>query len=113
LSIAKQALKARMDSVDITRALESGGSVPLADLRQAEELQYAASVQIPQLEQQIQQEENALRLLLGENPGPVVHTDPNALAPIPQDLPVGLPSRLLERRPDILRAEQQLIGANA
>jgi multidrug efflux system outer membrane protein len=70
-------------------------------------------VQIPQLEQQIQQEENALRLLVGQNPGPIAHTDPNALAPVPQDLPVGLPSRLLERRPDILQAEQQLIEANA
>ena len=113
LSIAKQTLKARKDSVDLTRTLESGGSVPLADVRQAEELQYAASVQVPQLEQQIQQGENALRLLLGKTPGPVAHTDPNALAPVPQDLPVGLPSRLLERRPDILQAEQQLIVANA
>jgi multidrug efflux system outer membrane protein len=113
LSIAKQTLKARQDSVGLTRRLESGGSVPLADLRQAEELEDAASVQIPQLEQQIQQEENALRLLVGQNPGPIAHTDPNALAPVPQDLPVGLPSRLLERRPDILQAEQQLIEANA
>jgi multidrug efflux system outer membrane protein len=113
LSIAKQTLNARQDSVDLTRRLESGGSVPLADLRQAEELKYAASVQVPQLEQQIQQGENALRLLLGKNPGPVAHTDASALAPVPQDLPVGLPSRLLERRPDILQAEQQLIEANA
>jgi multidrug efflux system outer membrane protein len=113
VSIAKQTLKARQESVDLTRTLESGGSVPLADLRQAEELEYAASVQVPQLEQQIQQAENAMRLLLGRNPGPVVHTDANALAPVPQDLPVGLPSRLLERRPDILQAEQQLIEANA
>jgi multidrug efflux system outer membrane protein len=113
LSIAKQTLKARKDSVDLTRTLESGGSVPLADLRQAEELEYAASVQIPQLEQQIQQAENALQLLLGKNPGPTAHTDPNALAPAPQEIPVGLPSRLLERRPDILQAEQQLIEANA
>ena len=97
LSIAKQTLKARQDSVDLTRRLESGGSVPLADLRQAEELEYAASVQVPQLEQEIQQEENALRLLLGQNPGPVTHSDANALAPVPQDLPVGLPSRVLER----------------
>jgi multidrug efflux system outer membrane protein len=113
LSIAKQTLKARLDSVDLTRRLESGGSVPLADLRQAEELEYAASVQIPQLEQQIQQGENALRLLLGKSPGPVAHIDPSALAPVPQDLPVGLPSHWLERRPDILQAEQQLIEANA
>jgi multidrug efflux system outer membrane protein len=113
LFIAKQTLKARQESVDLTRTLESGGSVPLADLRQAEELKYAASVQVPQLEQQIQQGENALRLLLGQNPGPVAHTDANALAPVPQDLPVGLPSRLLERRPDILQVEHQLIEANA
>ena len=71
LSIAKQTLKGRQDSVDLTRTLESGGSVSLADLRQAEELQYAASVQVPQLEQQIQQGENALRLLLGKTPGPI------------------------------------------
>jgi multidrug efflux system outer membrane protein len=113
ISIAKQTLKVRKDSVDLTRRLESGGSVPLSDLRQAEELEYAASVQVPQLEQQIQQEENALRLLIGKNPGPVAHTDANALAPVPQDLPVGIPSRLLERRPDVLQAEQELVEANA
>jgi outer membrane protein, multidrug efflux system len=113
LDIAKQTLKARQESTELTRTLESGGSVPLADLRQAEELEYTASVQVPQLEEQIQQEENALRLLLGQNPGPITHNDANALAPVPQDLPVGLPSRLLERRPDILEAEQQLVAANA
>jgi multidrug efflux system outer membrane protein len=113
LAIAKQTFKARQESMELTRTLESAGSVPLADLRQAEELEYAASVQIPQLEQQIQQEENAIRLLLGKNPGTVDRADPNALAPVPQDLPVGLPSRLLERRPDIGQAEQQLIAANA
>jgi multidrug efflux system outer membrane protein len=113
LAIAKQTLKARQESADLTRTLELGGSVPLADLRQAEELEYVASVQVPQLEQQIQQEENSIQLLLGNNPGSVARTDPNALAPVPRDLPVGLPSRLLERRPDIRQAEQQLIAANA
>ncbi|HET6205576.1 MAG TPA: efflux transporter outer membrane subunit [Terracidiphilus sp.] len=113
LEIAKATLKTRHESTELTRTLESGGSVPLSDLRQAEELEYTASAQIPQIEQQIQQEENGLRLLLGQAPGPVAHTDPAALNPPPQDLPVGLPSRLLERRPDILQAEQQLIAANA
>jgi len=113
LAIAKQTLQTRQQSVDLTRRLADGGSAPLSDLRQAEELQYTASSQIPELEQQIQQQENALRLLLGQNPGPVAHTDENALAPPPQDLPVGLPSSLLERRPDILQAEQQLVAANA
>jgi outer membrane protein, multidrug efflux system len=113
LAIARETLKDRQESVELTRVLVSGGSNPLSDLRQAEENEYTASAEIPQLEEQIQQEENALRLLLGQNPGPVAHADPNALTPVPQNLPVGLPSRLLERRPDILEAEQQLIAANA
>jgi multidrug efflux system outer membrane protein len=113
LAIAQQTLKTRQQSVDLTRRLESGGSVPLSDLRQAEELLYTASAQVPQLQQQIQQQENALRLLLGQNPGTVAHTDLSALDPAPENLPVGLPSRLLERRPDILEAEEQLIAANA
>ena len=113
LEIAQQTLKARQQSVALTRTLVSGGYSPLSDLRQAEELEYTASARIPQLEEQIQQQENALRLLLGQNPGPVAHTAPNTLAPVPQGLPVGVPSRLLERRPDILEAEQQLVEANA
>jgi multidrug efflux system outer membrane protein len=82
-------------------------------VRQAEQLLYTATSQIPQLEQQIQQQENALTLLLGANPGPIGHTDPNALTPPPQDLPTGLPSQLLARRPDIQEAEAQLKEANA
>jgi multidrug efflux system outer membrane protein len=113
VEVTKQTLKARQDSVDLTQRLESGGSVPLSDLRQAEQLLYTASSQLPQLEQQVQQQENALRLLLGENPGPVAHTDPNALTPPPQDLPTGIPSQLLERRPDIQQSEAQLRAANA
>ena len=113
LEIAKQTLKARQQSVALTRTLVSGGYSPLSDLRQAEELEFTASARIPQLEEQIQQQENALRLLLGQNPGPVAHTAPNTLAPVPQNMPVGLPSTLLERRPDILEAEEQLVEANA
>lgn len=113
LEITKETLKARQDSVALTRTLESGGSVPLSDVRQAEQLLYTATSVIPQLEEQIQQQENAIAFLLGENPGPFLHRDPNALAPPPQDLPTGLPSRLLERRPDIQQAEATLISANA
>jgi outer membrane protein, multidrug efflux system len=113
LEVTRHTLKVRQDSVDLTRTLESGGSVPLSDLRQAEELLYTASSEVPQLEQQIQQQENALSLLLGANPGPVAHSAPNALTPPPQDLPAGVPSQLLERRPDIQQAEQTLIAANA
>lgn len=113
LEITKDTLKVRQDSVDLTKTLESGGSVPLSDVRQAEQLLYTASSQIPQLEQQIQQQENAITLLLGENPGPILHKDANALIPPPQNLPTGIPSQLLERRPDIQQAEATLIAANA
>jgi len=113
LEISRQTLEIRQNSVDLTRKLESGGSVPLSDVRQAEQLLYTASSQIPELEQQIQVQENAISLLLGENPGPVVHKAPNALTPPPQDLPTGLTTELLERRPDIQQAEANLISANA
>ena len=113
LEITKQTLKVRENSVALTKTLESGGSVPLSDVRQAEQLLYTATSEIPQLEQQIQQQENAIALLLGENPGPIAHQDPNALAPPPQDLPTGIPSQLLERRPDIQQAEATLVAANA
>jgi multidrug efflux system outer membrane protein len=113
LDITNQTLKVRQDSVDLTKTLESGGSVPLSDVRQAEQLLYTATSQVPQLEEQIQQQENALAFLLGENPGPVEHKDPAALTPPPTDLPTGLPSELLERRPDIQQAEATLIAANA
>jgi multidrug efflux system outer membrane protein len=113
LEIARDTLRIRQDSLDLTRKLEGGGAAPLSDVRQAEQLLYTASSQIPQIQEQIQQTENNLRLLLGADPGPVAHTDPNALKPPPQDLPTGLPAQLLERRPDIQEAEAQLIAANA
>lgn len=113
LEIAKQAVKTRQDSVALTRTLEQGGDAPLSDVRQAEQLLYTATAQIPLLEQQIQQEENAMRLLLGQASGSVAHSSPDALTPPPADLPTGLPSQLLERRPDIQQAEAQLKAANA
>jgi multidrug efflux system outer membrane protein len=113
VDVTRQTIKVRQDSVDLTGRLESGGSVPLSDLRQAEQLLYTATSQLPQLEQQVQQQENAISFLLGDNPGPVTHTDPKALTPPPQQLPTGIPSQLLERRPDIQQAEAQLKAANA
>jgi len=113
LVVAQNTLKTRQDSVDLTRRLSDGGRAPISDLRQAEQLLYTASAAIPALEQQRQQQENAMRLLLGQTPGPVTHTDTTALAPIPESLPAGVPSQLLERRPDIQQAEAQLMAANA
>jgi multidrug efflux system outer membrane protein len=113
LEIARQASKVRQDSVDLTRTLAQGGDAPLSDVREAEQLLYMATSQIPQIQQQIQQDENVMRLLLGQNPGPVAHTSRDVLSPVPENLPTGLPSQLLERRPDIQLAEAQLKAANA
>lgn len=113
LEITQQTIKVRQDSLELTKTLESGGSVPLSDVRQAEQLLYTATSQVPVIERQIQQLENSISLLLGENPGPIAHADPNALLPPSQDVPTGVPSQLLERRPDIQQAEATLIAANA
>ena len=113
LAIARDTLQTRQQSVGLTSRLESGGAVPMSDLRQAEELLYTATSQIPQIQQNIQQQENDLRLLLGQTPGSVRTTDTRALAAPSQTLPPGLPSQLLERRPDIQQTEQQLVAANA
>ncbi len=118
LAITRSTLDARKQSLDLTQKLERGGADSMADVRQAEELYYTAQAQIPDLERQIAQQENNLRLLLGEDPGPIVRniddsTSIIATAPHPADVPVGLPSDLLERRPDVRRAEELLIQANA
>jgi multidrug efflux system outer membrane protein len=113
LAVAQNALGARQNSLSLTQKLETGGAAPLSDVRQAEQLLYTAQAEIPQLQQQIQQTENNLRVLLAQSPGPVAHTDPTALAPPPTDLPPGIPSQLLTRRPDIEQAEAQLMAANA
>jgi multidrug efflux system outer membrane protein len=113
LAITKDTLKARQDSLALTQTLERGGAAPLSDVRQAEQLLYTATSQIPQIEQQIQQQENAIRLLLGEDPGPIARSADYKITPPPAELPVGLPSQLLVRRPDIEQVEQQLIAANA
>jgi multidrug efflux system outer membrane protein len=118
LAITKQTIETRQQSLDLTSKLETGGNTSLADVRQAEELLYTAKAQLPDLQRQIEQQENNLGLLLGRNPGPILRdTDASAdilaHAPHPVDVPVGLPSELLERRPDIRRAEELLVQANA
>ena len=113
LAITRQTIAVRQQSVNLTTTLETGGSAPLSDVRQAQQLLYTATSQVPQLEQQIQQQENALHVLLGENPGPIARPAAHTLTPPPQDLPTGLPSQLLTRRPDIEQAEAQLRAANA
>jgi outer membrane protein, multidrug efflux system len=113
LEITKQTLEARKQSLQLTQTLEQGGSGTLADVRQAEQLLYTAAAAIPDFERQIEQQENSIGILLGRNPGPILRGASEMNWPQPEQLPAGIPSQLLERRPDIQQAEAQLMAANA
>jgi outer membrane protein, multidrug efflux system len=113
LAITRDTLEARKQSLQLTETLEQGGSGTLADVRQAEQLLYTAAAAIPDFERQIEQEENSISILLGRNPGPIIRAASEMNWPQPEQLPAGLPSQLLERRPDIQQAEATLIAANA
>jgi len=113
LEITRRTLASRQDSLRLTRILADGGSTSLLDVRQAEQLVFTAGSEVPSLEQQIEQQENFISILLGNNPAPVPRGRSLTDQPHAPTVPVGLPSSLLERRPDIRQAEQQLIAANA
>jgi multidrug efflux system outer membrane protein len=113
LEISKRTLNSRQESLRLTRILSDGGSTSLLDVRQAEQLVFTASAEIPALEQQIEQQENFLSILLGQNPGDVPRGQTLTEQRQPPEVPPGLPSSLLERRPDIRQAEAQLVAANA
>jgi multidrug efflux system outer membrane protein len=113
LEITQKTLQSRQDSLRLTKTLADGGSVPLMDVRQSEQLVYAASTQIPTYEKQIEQQENYISILLGQNPGPIDRGKKLTEQPLLPSIPAGLPSELIERRPDIRQAEETLIAANA
>jgi multidrug efflux system outer membrane protein len=113
LEISKRTLNSRQESLRLTRILSEGGSTSLLDVRQAEQLVFTASAEIPVLEQQIEQQENFLSILLGQNPGDIPRGQALTEQRQPPEVPPGLPSSLLERRPDIQQAEAQMVAANA
>jgi outer membrane protein, multidrug efflux system len=113
LDISRKTLASRQDSLRLINVLAQHGSASKLDVRQAEQLVYTAGEVIPDLERQIAQEENSLSVLLGENPSGIPRGRPLTEEPILPTVPVGLPSELLERRPDIREAEGNLIAANA
>jgi multidrug efflux system outer membrane protein len=113
LEVSRRTLASRQESLQLTKTLQERGINSLLDVRQAEQLVYTASAQIPDLERRVEQQENALSILLGHNPGPVSRGLLLTAQPHAPEIPAGLPSSLLERRPDIQQAEQLLIAANA
>jgi multidrug efflux system outer membrane protein len=111
--IARATVRTQLDSVNLTFLLLDSGVANKLDVLQAEEVFDSAYVLIPDLERQIGQEEDAISILLGHYPYPVPRGRPLVEQPFPPDVPPGMPSALLERRPDIRQAEQMLIAANA
>jgi len=113
LEISRRTLSSRQDSLELTKTLEQHGINSLLDVRQSEQLVYTAAGEVPDFERQIQQQENAISILLGNNPGDIPRGLKLTEQPHAPEVPVGLPSSLLERRPDIREAEQNLVAANA
>jgi outer membrane protein, multidrug efflux system len=113
LQISNDTLKSRQDSLRLTQIKERGGVASMLDVRQAQSLVETAQTTITDTKRLIAQEEDAISILLGENPTSIPRGKPlNEESLIPA-LPAGLPSSLLERRPDIQEAEQNLVVANA
>ncbi len=113
LEISQRTLETRRDSLRLVQERQGGGVATLLDLRQAEELVSTAAQTVPQLQQQIEQTENQISLLVGKNPDTVVRGRKFMEQEMPPEVPAGLPSSLLERRPDIRAAEAALVSANA
>jgi outer membrane protein, multidrug efflux system len=112
LEIAKATAKSRGESYRIFQDRYSGGIISLLELSQNKSQYEEALAVIPRIEKEVAQQENALSVLLGRDPGPIARGK-NIDQLAPPVVPAGLPSSLLERRPDIREAEQRLIASNA
>jgi multidrug efflux system outer membrane protein len=113
LRITNETVKAQVDSVKLTTLRLQHGVATKLDVLQAQQVLDTANAQVPDLERQIAQEEDAISILLGNYPQDVERGLPLIEQPLPPEVPPGLPSTIIERRPDIREAEQNLIAANA
>jgi len=113
LEIAKRTLASRQESLRIVTARAERGVSNHLELRQAEELVYSAGEVIPATERAIEQQENFLSVLVGKNPGPIIRGLELTAQQMPPEVPAGLPSDLIARRPDIRSAEESLVAAGA
>ena len=113
LQITHETVATQQDSVKLTTLRLQHGVATRLDVLQAQQTLDTANAQIPDLERQIAQEENAISILLGNYPQAVTRGQQLSEQPLPPDVPAGLPSTLLERRPDVHEAEHLLVAANA
>src|SRR6516164_6397135 len=113
LQISRDTVKTQEDDVKLTKLQMDHGVATKLDVLQAQQVLDTANAAIPDLERQIAQEENAISILLGNYPQGVERGRPLVDQPLPPEVPPGLPSALLDHRPDIRQAEQNLVAANA
>jgi outer membrane protein, multidrug efflux system len=113
LEISHRTVKSFQDTLDIFQHRFDGGYASGLEIARAQAALSNVAATIPDLERQILAQENALSLLLGRNPGPIARGATLADQNDPPEVPAGLPAQLLERRPDLREAEQNLIAANA
>jgi len=113
LEYVRESIKTRTVSLGLVTARQQGGVATMLDVDQAKTLVTTAQAYAALLEKGQEQTENLINLLLGKHPGPVARGKSLTEQPQPPQVPSGLPSALLERRPDLRIAEQQLIAANA
>jgi multidrug efflux system outer membrane protein len=113
LQITRETVTTQEDSVKLTKLRVDHGVATKLDVLQAQQVLDTANAQIPDLERQIAQEEDAISILLGNYPQGVPRGRPLVEQTLPPEVPPGLPSSLIERRPDIREAEQNLVAANA
>jgi multidrug efflux system outer membrane protein len=113
LEITNQTIKTQQGSVKLTQLRVDHGVATKLDVLQAQQTLDTANATIPDLQRQIAQEENAISILLGNYPQGITRGRPLVEQPLPPEVPPGLTSSLLQRRPDIREAEQNLVAANA
>jgi multidrug efflux system outer membrane protein len=112
-AIALRTIEARKETLELYRTQLQGGVATGLQVARAAATVYGAQSTLADLERQIATSEDAISLLLGGPPAPVPRPPPLETLPPPPEVPVGIPSALLERRPDVRQAEQQLVAANA
>jgi multidrug efflux system outer membrane protein len=113
LEIARRTTNSFAESLKIFGERMQGGVVSKLETASAEALLDSTAATVPELERQIALQENQISVLLGQNPGPIIRNHKLLMEMLPPEVPVGLPSALLERRPDIRENEQVLRSANA
>jgi len=111
LEIAKRTTLAFQDTYDLFYRRLEGGAASTLETSRAEANLRSVAAQIPEIERAIVAKENQINFLLGRNPQAIVRDEP--IPPLPPPIPAGLPSQLLERRPDVRQAEDEMIAANA